>query len=178
MTGTGRALLRRMRWSDLDMVRDWRNHADIRRHMYSTREIGPEEHREWFERVSTDPAHHVMILEIDGVPTGYVNIGPVAADGSAKWGFYVAPGSSKGTGRQLGESAIAYCFDVIGLSRLRGEVVATNEASARFHLSLGFHQLAADAARAEEGAIVSGILQFELARTGRPAKGDHRGNDA
>jgi hypothetical protein len=58
--------LRPMREADLDMVRRWRNAPDVRKNMYTTHEISPEEHRAWWERISADPASRQLFNVIDG----------------------------------------------------------------------------------------------------------------
>lgn len=129
-----------MQEADLPLVLAWRNHADVRRWMFTTHEIGIDEHRRWFQTVGNDPARHPMIFEMDGKPEGFVQIGPVAAGGIAAWGFYLAPDAPKGRGRALGEAALELAFGELGLHKLCGEVLAFNEASLKFHRQLGFRE--------------------------------------
>ena len=132
--------LRPLTRKDLELVRLWRNHDEIRCHMYSTGLISSEEHLAWFDRLSAEPGRHLMIFEVANVPHGFINIGPADASGCAAWGFYVAPGSTRGTGKILGASTLRYAFDELGLKKVRGEVLASNQASINFHRSLGFEQ--------------------------------------
>ena len=132
------ARLRRMRAGDLEQVRSWRNDDRVNQYMFSATSVSVDEHQKWFERVSVELGRHLLLLEVGAEPRGFVNIGPGDGDGSAYWGLYVAPGSPKGTGRMLGEAALDYSFNQVGLRRLRGEVLVSNRASIGFHLSLGF----------------------------------------
>ncbi|HEY2345029.1 MAG TPA: UDP-4-amino-4,6-dideoxy-N-acetyl-beta-L-altrosamine N-acetyltransferase [Xanthomonadaceae bacterium] len=132
--------LRRMLEADLSLVLAWRNHSDVRRWMFTSHEIGIDEHERWFHAIVSDPARHPLIFEMDGSPQGFVQIGPVAAGGNAAWGFYLAPDAPKGCGRSLGEATLAYAFDDLGLHKLSGEVLAFNEASLKFHRHLGFRE--------------------------------------
>lgn len=125
---------------DLAQVLSWRNHQDIRRHMYTQHEISLEEHARWFSQASQDPARHLLMLEIDAIPLGFINIHQIAHGGIADWGFYAAPGAPKGTGRALGDAALRYVFETAGLHKLCGEALGYNERSIRFHLSLGFQR--------------------------------------
>ena len=138
MTATPR--LRRMLHDDLDRVREWRNDDRVRRQMYSTEEISAEQHRNWFEQKMQEPGRRLMILEVDGKPLGFVNLGPCDAAGSMLWGLYAAPGAPAGTGRQLGEAALDYAFNTLGARQVRGEVLEHNSASLAFHGKLGFSQ--------------------------------------
>lgn len=166
------AELRPMAAGDLERVLAWRNHEDTRRYMYSSRPIGPDEHRQWFERTSADPSRHVLILEVDGVPSGFVNIGPVQTGGVAEWGFYAAPGAPRGTGRILGEAALEFAFRTLGLRKLCGEVIAGNQASRDFHLSLGFRQEGVLIGQHFDGILYQDVVLFGLQSADRSGRGD------
>lgn len=129
--------LRPMMEADLERVLAWRNHPDVRQHMYTQNEISLEEHSRWFKAVSVDPDRHLLILEVDGEPQGYVNFHCDGA-GAAVWGFYLAPNAPKGTGRLLGDAATGYAFGALALERIWGEVLPDNQASQNFHLRYGF----------------------------------------
>lgn len=132
--------LRTMVHADLELVLAWRNHPDVRRYMYTRDEIGLEQHRQWFERASQDPRRHLLMFEAGGRASGFVNLGELGSGGIADWGFYAAPGAPAGTGRRLGRTALYYAFDVLGLHKVCGQVLAYNTKSLRFHQALGFRQ--------------------------------------
>lgn len=132
--------MRKMTLDDLERVLVWRNHPEIRRHMYTQHEIALSEHRDWFERSSLDPRKHLLIFEVDEVAQGFVNINELAFAGVADWGFYISPDAVKGTGRQLGVTALNYAFSALKLRKICGQALATNERSIKFHRSLGFFQ--------------------------------------
>lgn len=125
---------------DLEQVLSWRNNPEVRRYMYTQREISLEEHVRWFARASQDPERHLLVYEPDGAPLGFMNIHQVATGGIADWGFYAAPNAPKGTGHGLGQAALRYAFEAAGLHKLCGQALAFNERSIRFHLNLGFQQ--------------------------------------
>ncbi|QEA40911.1 UDP-4-amino-4,6-dideoxy-N-acetyl-beta-L-altrosamine N-acetyltransferase [Pistricoccus aurantiacus] len=129
-----------MRANDLERVLAWRNHPEVRRYMYTRHEIRLDEHRQWFERASQDPAKHLLIFAVAGTPTGFVNITQHQQGPIADWGFYLAPEAPRGTGRQLGQSALTFAFGELGLHKLCGQALAFNERSIRFHRRLGFQQ--------------------------------------
>jgi UDP-4-amino-4,6-dideoxy-N-acetyl-beta-L-altrosamine N-acetyltransferase len=125
---------------DLQQVLFWRNHPDVRRYMYSQHEISLEEHARWFSRASQDPGRHLLLFEIDRIPRGFFQTHQIASGGIAEWGFYAAPDAPKGAGRALGEAALQYAFETVGLHKLCGQALAHNERSIHFHLSLGFQR--------------------------------------
>jgi UDP-4-amino-4,6-dideoxy-N-acetyl-beta-L-altrosamine N-acetyltransferase len=126
-----------MQASDLDLVLGWRNHPDVRRYMHHQRPIAPEEHLHWFSCESSNPAIHLLILEVDGVPSGYVKFTELG-NGSADWGFYAAPDAPHGTGRILGDAALRHAFESLGMRDVIGHVIASNERSIAFHAKMGF----------------------------------------
>ncbi|GAA0236387.1 hypothetical protein GCM10009125_26610 [Castellaniella daejeonensis] len=106
--------------------------------MYTGREISPQEHAQWYERVSRDNMRSLLIFECDKEARGFVNIHRVADWGLAEWGFYAAPSAMKGTGRALGVIALDYVFNTLKLHKLCGEVISNNTRSLRLHEFLGF----------------------------------------
>lgn len=122
------------------MVLAWRNHPDVRRFMFTQHEIGLDEHRAWYAVASQDPARRLLIVEDHERPLGYVQFNAVAAGGISDWGFYACPDAPKGSGRRLGNAAIGYAFEKLGLHKICGQAIADNAASIRFHQRIGFTQ--------------------------------------
>lgn len=139
-TASTASRVRPMTQEDLERVLRWRNHPEVRRYMYTQHEIGPDEHRRWFEQAAQDPARHLLVFEWDDEPLGLVNFHQIAAGCIADWGFYAAPEAPKGTGRRLGQAALQYAFAEADLHKVCGRSLAYNERSIRFHRSLGFVQ--------------------------------------
>ena len=54
--------LRPLQESDLWMVLEWRNHPDIRKHMYRSTPIEPKEHIHWYEASKDDDAQSLSRL--------------------------------------------------------------------------------------------------------------------
>ena len=153
--------VRRMVAADLDAVLRWRNHADVRRHMYTQHEITPAEHRAWFERASADPRRHLLIFEAAGVPAGFVSFALGDEAGVADWGFYLAPEAARGQGQALGAAALEFAFKELKLGKVCGEALEDNERSIKFHERLGFAREGV-LRRAAAGQTV-GIVRFGLA---------------
>lgn len=130
--------IRPLQADDLATVRAWRNHPDVRRHMFSTHEIAEAEHQQWFARQQADPSRRLWLFLRDGQALGFVHFSGVAPGGVAEWGFYAAPGAPKGTGRALGQAALARAFGTEQLHKVCGQVLAGNTASLAFHRRLGF----------------------------------------
>jgi UDP-4-amino-4,6-dideoxy-N-acetyl-beta-L-altrosamine N-acetyltransferase len=132
--------VRPMTSDDLDLVFQWRNHPKIRHEMLTQHEIVFEEHRVWFNRVSADPRKCVLIYEENGIRKGFVQFTNAQAGEVSDWGFYTAPDATKGTGQKLGNAALDYAFEKLKLHKVCGQAIASNKASIKFHLKLGFTQ--------------------------------------
>lgn len=123
---------------DLPRVRAWRNHPEIRQYMYTQHEVSVAEHARWYECASEDAARHLLVYEESATPLGFINLHEIAKGGVGDWGFYAAPDAPKGTGQRLGRNALQYAFVQLGFHKLCAQVLAYNERSIRFHLSLDF----------------------------------------
>ena len=123
---------------DLARVLEWRNHKNIRRFMYTQHEISLNEHLKWFTSASKDDTRHPLMYEEKNTPIGFINFTKSKNSLTANWGFYLAPDAAKGTGYQLGVTALNYAFSTLRLEKVRGESIEFNERSIQFHLNLGF----------------------------------------
>lgn len=140
MPPTESGWLREMMRSDLEQVLAWRNHPSVRQHMYTNEPINLTDHTRWYERAAAEPGRHLLIFEREEGAAGFVNLHQIGAGGIFDWGFYAAPEAPKGTGHALGRAALRFAFAEAGAHKVCGEVIASNEASLRFHLRHGFTQ--------------------------------------
>tara|TARA_R100000935_G_scaffold4427_1_gene10469 strand:+ start:17873 stop:18364 length:492 start_codon:yes stop_codon:yes gene_type:complete len=148
--------------SDLEQVLAWRNHPDIRRYMYTQHEITLTEHTNWYKKVNDNLNQYLLIFELNGTPTGFVNIKRLEGGAVADWGFYVAPDSEKGTGRKLGSTILSYAFETLKLHKICGQAVAYNIPSVKFHMSLGFIQEGLLREQYFDGQSYNDVVHFGL----------------
>jgi UDP-4-amino-4,6-dideoxy-N-acetyl-beta-L-altrosamine N-acetyltransferase len=127
-----------MHQGDLEVVLAWRNHPNVRDHMFTRHAISRQEHQAWFERSRSDARKHLLIYEASGVPLGFVSLGLGSHERVADWGFYAAPEAPKGTGQRMGRAALDHAFGLLALHKVCGRAIETNEASIRLHARLGF----------------------------------------
>jgi UDP-4-amino-4,6-dideoxy-N-acetyl-beta-L-altrosamine N-acetyltransferase len=147
---------------DLEMVLRWRNHPDVRRHMFTSHEIGREEHCRWFEQCERDPDRFLLIHERGGSPTAYVSFFRHGQARRADWGFYVAPCAPKGSGRAMAHEALCFAFETLGLHKVCGEAMASNVASIGFHRSLGFTREGVLREQHFDGSLYRDVFCFGL----------------
>ncbi len=135
----GDAVLRMLTADDLPLTRAWRNHPDSRRWFLSTDEIGPEQHRAWFESYLTRDDDYVFIVELDGVPCAQVALSDVA-DGAAEFGRLLVDPERRGEG--LAHRATSLCLraavERLGLRDITLEVRHDNAPAVRAHERAGF----------------------------------------
>ncbi|MFG2057270.1 GNAT family N-acetyltransferase [Micromonospora sp. NPDC048930] len=139
------ATLRPAGAADLDRMRRWRNHPQVRGVSLTQHEIGPEEHLAWWEAVRADPDRRVLIHLHHGRPAGVVTFTGVASTEKAlTWGFYLDIDGLEERGELLPawlglqRAAIAHAFDTLGARTLGGETLADNTPVLALHRRFGF----------------------------------------
>lgn len=135
------ASIRVLEEADLELVLSWRNYPSIRNMMFSAEEISPCEHWTWFHRVTIEKTHHLLILEINSEPSGFIQFSNIDLEGNSDWGFYTSPESPKGSGKLLGVTALDHAFYSLRINSISGETIKENAPSIKLHKYLGFTQI-------------------------------------
>jgi len=158
-------VLRAMTVADLKSILELRNHAEIRRYMFTQHEISIEEHTSWFEGASQNPALDLLVLELDGQCCGFVQFKETNFRGVVDWGFYVALDAPKGTGRKLGLAALSHAFKKENLHKICGQALLWNKPSISFHKSLGFTQEGVLRSQHFDGAAYHDLICFGMLKS-------------
>ncbi len=156
------AQVRSMREDDLQIVLQWRNHPEIRRWMCSSHVITPSEHYEWYAHANEDERRHLLIVEDAGVRIGFVQFTEIGSDRVADWGFYAAPNAPHGSGKKLTAAALDYAFTRIGLRKVCGKVIISNQQSIILHRKLGFAEEHVIAGPSPNDAMHPSVHYFSL----------------
>jgi UDP-4-amino-4,6-dideoxy-N-acetyl-beta-L-altrosamine N-acetyltransferase len=136
-------MLRPARDEDLDAMRAWRNHDEVRRVSITQHVITPEEHVSWWQRTKQDPTRAVLIYERDGVGAGVVTFFDIE-DGKAWWGYYLDNAGLEERGAMfpawiaIQREAVKYARNELGVRQLDGETLSTNESAVDFNARQGF----------------------------------------
>jgi RimJ/RimL family protein N-acetyltransferase len=139
-------VLRRVRDEDLPVMRRRRNHPRVRAASFTSHEISETEHTRWWAAVRADAAKQVLIYDHDGTGAGVVAYSGLGG-ASGYWGFYLDLDGLERSGALLGawvgleRAAIEHAFGPLGLTTLRGEVLAGNEPVRRLHRRFGFVEI-------------------------------------
>ncbi|MFG3435749.1 GNAT family N-acetyltransferase [Nonomuraea sp. NPDC047897] len=162
-------MLRPARDDDLPALLRWRNHPRVRAASFTTHVIGATEHARWWAAVRHDPARRVLVYEHDGRDAGVVTFSGLApAATTGEWGFYLDLSGLERTGAVLAawagleRAAIGHAFGPLGLTTLRGQVLAGNEPVRRLHRRFGFTEVGVH--RREVDGTPVDVVTVELTR--------------
>ncbi|MDR7278653.1 GNAT family N-acetyltransferase [Catenuloplanes atrovinosus] len=154
---------------DLEDVRRWRNHPEVRAQFLYRDVITPEVHRAWWSRVSSDPGRRVLIYEHDGGPAGAVTFqdhDPVGR--TAEWGFFLDLDGLRPRGALFGawvgleQAAIRYARDELRLAVLGARTLAANRPVLALHRRNGFVEVPERHYRTDIDGTPTDVLWLEL----------------
>lgn len=126
--------------SDLELVRTWRNQADVAAYMFVTNEISTEEHRNWFQSLSTNDVY--LIIQVKGKPIGVINVKQIDwNERTGEAGIFIGEQSFRNS--PIAMQAIFALMDAFFLDfqfkTLKATVKNTNERAIAFNQELGYH---------------------------------------
>lgn len=130
--------------SDKWMVRNWRNHPDVRKVMLTDHVISEDEHLAWWNKTLASSDRRVLILQNSNTPVGVIIFNRIDIEKkTAWWGFYLDNASLRPNQKtqvwiEAEKAVIDYAGRVLGLYELYGDVVAENEAVWLLHKKFGF----------------------------------------
>ncbi|NUW30374.1 GNAT family N-acetyltransferase [Nonomuraea sp. SMC257] len=140
-------MLRQVHDDDLPVMLRWRNHPKVRAASFTTHAIGEEEHAHWWAGVRADPSRRVLVYEHGGTACGVVTFSGLSPERPvASWGFYLDLDGLERSGGLISawfgieRDAIDHAFGPLGLTTLRGEVLAGNRPVRLLHSRFGFEE--------------------------------------
>ncbi|MEY7848458.1 GNAT family N-acetyltransferase [Natrarchaeobius sp. A-rgal3] len=135
-----RVELRTIESEDVETVRRWMNHPDIRRYIDEFRfPTSRTEYEEWADDGISSGRVDLLVCA-DGDPVGRVRLVPLEEPrGWANLGFVIGPDHwHNGYATAATELLVEYAFTELRLHRLEGRALAPNEGSRRVLDRLGF----------------------------------------
>lgn len=132
---------RKIREADLEKIRQWRMSPEVSAYMHSDRELTPEDQRRWFEHISTCPTVRYWMIVADGEDVGVLNlVGIDEVNKRCEWAYYLGSESArgKGIGKSMELSLFYFVFETLGLNKLCGEVLSSNQFVIDIHRKYGF----------------------------------------
>jgi RimJ/RimL family protein N-acetyltransferase len=133
--------LREIRPEDSEALYRWRMGSDARPMFLNTSEVPFETHQKfldrYFEPGNTD---RWFVIEHRGVPVGTLALYEVGAE-EAEWGRLVVAPEARGHGAAMAGFRLMMSYGrLIGLRRIRSEVLEANERVTVMHDDLGFRR--------------------------------------
>jgi len=127
---------------ELELVRRWRNHPEVRRWMYTDREITEEEHRRFVESLRSSEERLYFLVRGAERDLGVIYFTGISLrHRRAYMGIYADPCRRQpGTGKLLCNLAVGFAFGVMKLHTLKLEVVEDNERALRLYRRCGFEE--------------------------------------
>jgi len=122
-------------------VREWRNHIDIRKNMYTDSIISIAQHLSWVRSLSSNDSTKVYIAYHNDQSIGIVSINNInTMYKSADWAFYLNPSflSSKGLGTLMEYHFLNFIFSNFDIEKLNCEVLSLNPSVIKLHKKFGF----------------------------------------
>ncbi|MBF0218884.1 MAG: UDP-4-amino-4,6-dideoxy-N-acetyl-beta-L-altrosamine N-acetyltransferase [Gammaproteobacteria bacterium] len=141
------AMLRLPQPAEREMIRQWRNHPQVRRTMFNDHLISQEEHLNWLQRMASDPTRQLLLFIYQGQAVGVSNfyqIDTVAQ--SCYWGFYLNPEAGSNSRERLQmwltiqSESLAYAFTDLACHTLFDETFAFNRQVLEIHRKFGFSE--------------------------------------
>lgn len=121
-------------------VRTLRNQEEVRKFMYTSHEISPQEHQQWLVSLHGNPRQSVFVALHEGTLAGVVSLSAInSAQKTADWAFYLdAQLRGKGLGSLVEFWMLDHAFNEAGLEKLNCEVLELNTPVIKMHQKFGF----------------------------------------
>lgn len=141
---------------DTRTVLTWRNHPAVRKWMYRSDPITPDEHQRFIGMLKHAKDKQYFLVFFGEERLGVVYLTDIdLQERTATLGVYANP-EKKSVGTLLMDAIIDYAFNRLHLMSIRAEVFRSNARAVSLYEKFGFHKVAQ--------SVVSGaeILQMEL----------------
>lgn len=141
-----------------------RNQNAIRENSFNSHIIAEAEHFAWIAEVASDPRVCFFAFCRGAQILGGIGLKNIDnAVRQAEWSFYLSEAyHGKGLGLDMAAMALDLFFDELGLVKVFGETLPSNEISHKFHLRLGFVDTSVDVAGCPVSQRDEPVTAFEL----------------
>jgi UDP-4-amino-4,6-dideoxy-N-acetyl-beta-L-altrosamine N-acetyltransferase len=164
--------LRDLTEADRERLHAWRNSPDVAAFMYTDHQISRAEHDRWFDGLAGDPRRRYWMIDWDGEPVGLANLADIDRhNGRCSLGHYLAEPAARGQG--IGAFVeywlIEQVFGALGLNKFWCEVLASNQAAWKLHLSFGFQREAVFREHVRKNGLYEDVFGLGLLASDWPA---------
>ncbi len=127
---------------EVEMVRIWRNHPEVKRWMYNDRYITKEEHLNFISSLKMDERNFYYLVKKDSLNVGVLSLNRVDLyNRNSYFGIYANPFERLPYAAVVLEKALLkLAFEVANLHTLKLEVIENNERAIKFYKRMGFKE--------------------------------------
>jgi len=156
--------------TDLDAMRAWRNHPEVRRVSLTQHEITLDVHREWWQRVGQDPSRLVLVYERNDTPAGVVAFFDIDAENRSAWWSYFLDNEGLGERGEMfpawisiQREAVRYARQDLSLAELHAETLVSNASAVDFNARQGLREVERyeRVVAGESVAVIHSVAIFE-----------------
>ena len=123
----------------------------------------PQDQKEWFRKLSTDPACLYWIIEMDEVPIGLVSLAKIdRKTQECTIGYYIGEDEHAPLSGLFLPYVYNHVFIEMGLKRIYGEVLAHNTGILKIHRLHGYRVLRTLKDRLQKNGETFDVMEVEL----------------
>ena len=153
----------RLRREDMRKVLEWRTQPTVSAAMVT--DVVPDYDKQlaWFDRISCDPTCRYWTILHRGQPIGVINLAEISdSHRRCNAGYYVGDLRFKQLGGMVPPYLYNHVFRRLGLNKIFGEVLATNEGILRLHDAHGYRRVGVYKDHILKGGRFIDIVAIEL----------------
>jgi UDP-4-amino-4,6-dideoxy-N-acetyl-beta-L-altrosamine N-acetyltransferase len=131
----------KVKFQDIELIRNWRNSKEVSQYMYTDGEISKEDQVNWYTKITNSNNSKYWIIKYDNIKIGLVNITNIDfSEGSCNWAFYIGETEYRESGAavQTEFNIIEKAFVELNLNAINCEVISTNIHVLNLHRRFGF----------------------------------------
>ena len=126
----------------LQQILAWRTSEFVTQFMYTDIEYNIKNQRRWWQKITNDPNGRYWIMEQKGQLLGFVSITNIDWHNKrGEWNYYIGEAKYGMLGGFIGAYVYNYAFNILGLEKIQGAVMAENEGVRKIHQKLGDREI-------------------------------------
>ncbi|MEM5529399.1 UDP-4-amino-4,6-dideoxy-N-acetyl-beta-L-altrosamine N-acetyltransferase [Gammaproteobacteria bacterium AS21] len=130
-----------VQFSDLELLRQWRNSPRISNNMYNNDFISQQQQEGWFESLQHDECKIYFVCLLDDKAVGTLYFTDIK-ESSCEWGCYLGGESLiPGLGLILEAAALEYAFNYLKIKTLNADVLTFNTPAKKMHKLFKYNEL-------------------------------------
>ena len=135
--------LRAIEKRDVELLRSWRNHPEMRKYLFSHMPVSEVQQAGWYERTASDSHNQILMVEDrTGLTVGYVQLSHIDhKNRSVEVGIHLSPeAQGKGYGRDAFRTLMRFAFREMNMHRVYLQVFDFNSRAIALYEQLGFRE--------------------------------------